>query len=1575
MAGSRSLAESAVPRSCGVGEPCALTARRLCLIWRGDWGAHSKPVTIGWLDMQKLSSEDSRLIALAEDAAEQLLDARSDENPSVYEPTDLPAAQAAVRRLAQRFEGVPGAIADALDAARNSGDLLSSDHLQGIAEIIQNADDVDATQVRLRLGPSDLWVEHDGSPVRLRDVLGLAIPWLSTKGNRADTNGRFGIGLMTLRSLSDTLEVHCHPYHVRLEDATLSSVDPPELPIGFHGLGWTTLRVPLDRREVSQDELQEWLSRWDDAALLFLRSITKVALLASDGATIHELAISRHDAGKLRPGGCRSGTTVLRQCVEAADGRSWVVYSNEAPTTPGMSRTRKATDDTTPVAIALPQYLVVGGQIHAGLPVARTRLNLFVNAQFDPLTSRQGFSNNPWNQSLVPLVAELWSQAALDLFSRDPKAAWQAVPVPDDTGEPDEPSFIGWLENAVIASARERVAAQLTFPVPEHGELGLSRLAVEAEPLEHILTVTETAWLAGLPAALPFEVRDQDAIWREVLDDWRSAGANIREPVGVERALDLLEGETRSPLSTIELAAAGLDAGLDHLLSDLPCIIANDGRRVVPPRRDDPETLATSATSLAEQLGVVTLLHSAYLGDGVAARIVLRWLRESGALLEDLDDRLVVRRLSAAGKAGRQLEKPLTDEQVLALRAAFERMELAELQELAPNIGNAVSLQAFEYQTRGRNKTQKAAVARPVDAYLPRTVDRETDSFAVAADRSPGISWLSDHYAGILRSSSGRAGIGAQRFLRLLGAETTPRLRLHPESDRYYSGDPRPGLSRSIAGGPSDRGQALVAIGADYTLNDRGCPALAAVILDISRVRRGKGKRRRRASAVLASLARSWDRSMGEFTDVDAVYAHRGWQPRGRVPAYWLWAAQEVAWLDDESGTPRRPSELRIRTPGTEAIYGKRSPDYLHPELSQSNWRTVLASLGVSGDPSRSELVNRLKELRASSVCEDGITDEELRKETAVVYKALAHSLSTGNVSSGNSRTDLSQDRLRREFQRGPGLVFSTWGWLPPLSVLSGPPIFGEYMAFAPAIAETERLWEALRLRQPSLEDCLAVIRAIARTRRPLDSGDEAVMLETLRALASHCEGNITTQVRDKLRALPLWTSQGWMRKRPVYATDDPVLAASLKDRLPLWEPGGELQQFRQMLGLLRVEEVGAGAEVIEPELAIEDDDLSDLFRLALQQLQDDLSRNDPELAKTARMSWDLLGRFSVHVHPTLSLVVTTGGKGAEVQYECEVAAKVDQDRGVLFVGDRTEMSRVDSGGRAVAALFDGDTRRVAQAWRAACDQAESGRLVRAAIELAEQRKQRQQERTEQEIRERTMALGRETAARHYNNVTSRGRNGTTPSPSVDDASREGDANAASRRVLVDPDSLTLVSRQGKLEEKGPAPGRKTAGNAVPAAPRPGVGGPTSRSSITLYTPLDRETVGLELLRMVLGSDHDEIEDLRAQRGVGADAIDELQRFYELKVHAGGEPDQVTLTNAEVKRALTTKDFFLVVVSSVEGVDANPKVRIIVDPLRHLQPAESGAITLTGIRGATSRTYDFTQIDVSTPEGALADPG
>ena len=1312
---------------------------------------------------------------------------------------------------------------------------------------------------------------------------------------------------------------------------------------------------------MSPEELEEWLDRWDDAALLFLRSISKVTLHGQEGAPIRQLATSRHDAAEVLLDEWNPSRRVSLQRVEAADGRSWIVYGEEVPAPAGVLRARKATEATTPIAIALPQYPIDHGQIHAGLPVARTRFPIFANAQFDPLTNRRDFANNEWNRALVPLVADLWSWAALDLFSRDPKAAWRAMPLPDATEGDGPSSFTYRVEEAIIGEARQGVASRLSLLVPGQGKFPLSQLAVEAQSLEQILTVAETAELAGLRATLPFGVRDEAGRWRTVLDDWRRSGADIPDEVSVEQALEIVGDETRPASSTVALVAAGLEEGLNRRLLNLPCIISQDGRHIIPPSGDSPSAVAVETTPLAEQLGIVTLLHAAHLGGGKAADTVLKWLRSCGALLDVSDNRDVVRRWAAAGKSGRRIATLLTDQQVQALRDAFEGMDLEELRDLGPNVGRGISLEAYEYVSKGRKKQRKTTSARPADAYLPRAIDREPDSFPIAASNSLGIAWLSDRYARILRSPSGREGIGAQRFLRLLGAETAPRLRLHPMLEPRYASDSRRGLPVLMSGGPRVRSQAMQSRSATYTLQDRDCPALAATTQDIARMRLKK-ERRKRAGALLATLGRAWDRLFSDFSEVDSALDDYGWKDRGRIPAYWLWEIGAIAWLDDESGTPRRPSDLRLRTHGNVAIYGQDSPDYLHPDFDQSNWRTVLAALGVSVDPSRFELVTRLKEIRDDADQEGRWTPEELKRETSVIYKALAQSLAPET-----GRSDRSLEQLRRDFQHGSGLMFTDLGWLPPRGVLAGPPIFGRFKAFAPAIADTGPLWAALRLRAPSLEDCVDVIRAVAR--KPLMPGpdEEAILLQTMRALESHAGTCVTAQARQKLRRLPLWTSKGWRRDRPVYVTDDPVLATGLRDWLPLWEPGGELQQFRSLLNPLRVEEIRAtSAEVIEPGLATEHEESSELFESALRHLQEDLARNDPRLAQSIRVPWQLLEGFRVYVHPSLSLGVPTGHDGVGVSYQCNVMAKVDRDRGVVFVQDPAELTRVDSGGRAIATLFEGDSRQLALAWRAACDRAESGRHARL-IELAEQRSKREQDQTESDIARRMAEFREHTDAKHRALDGTRQRSAITSSSLASTVNAQEDhkapATSDSPRVLVDLQDLRLVDPLGRIEKQEATPRPKTGSKGRLTDPKLGDGGPRSGMPIRLYSDLDKETVGLELLRKLFSSKQAEISDLRAQRGVGADAIDELHRFYELKVSAGAEPDQITMTGAEVKRARTIPDFFLVVISGIEGVDARPRVRVIVDPLSQLQPTESGSITLSGVRSATSLTYDFAPSD------------
>ena len=1494
-------------------------------------------------------------IAAAKQAAELIFSTNDTDAVTAYEPRNTQEADAAVRRFAELFDALPDKITRALDAARDSGDLVSSDRLQGLAETIQNADDAGASEVRFSLRSNELLVSHDGEPVRLQHILGFAIPWLSTKVDQASAIGRFGIGLTTLRSLSPAFEIHCPPYHVRVGKPTLSPIKRPSLPPAFQEPDWTTLRVPVETGTLSSEEIEQWLNQWDDASLLFLRFVSRVTLLSPRGVPIRELNLSRIDNGVVEIDKASTMQIVLRQRAEASDGRSWVVYSTDFPSPFGVLRRRKATGTTTPISVALPLRPTEAGRIHAGLPVARTASPILASAQFDPLTNRLALAETEWNKALVPLVADLWTEAALDLFSGDPKVAWHAMPITEAYESADKASLVGLIEKEVADRASRRLSSRLSFPVFGQNKTRLSQLAAEVLALEGILTEAEIASLSGLPATLPSSARDHEGRWRSVLKDWRSAGADLPEPVSVERALDLIGNETRSPESTIALAAAALDENLHKSLLKLPCVVVHDGGHRVPPAGDSPEAIAAETTVLAEQLGVVTRLHVSHLRDDESARKVLEWLEKSGALIDGSDERVLVDRLAASGKSGGRIKEPLTDDQIKALRRAFELMDRTDQRAIGESVGRAISLEAYTYEDNQR----RTVFASPVDTYLPRRIDRDPESFAVAAEETPRPVWLSDRYATVLRSSAGRSGIGAQRFLRVLGANSAPRPRPHPSLERRYVGLPL-GLRSWVSGGPEARRQALVKRDATHTLQDYDNPDLQAVTDDISRESNAK-QRRNRALAILAVLGRAWDRHLSDFAEVDAANAYFQWHIKGGFQAFWLWQAGDVPWLDDESGTARRPSELRIRSQGNIALYGEKSPDFLHKDFSQLKQANIIRAMGVSGDPSRSELVGRLKRLRDEPAdATRGITSLNFKHEAAVVYRALAHDLES------NSNPDLTVDRLRNEFQSGSGLVLTNLGWRPPAEVLAGPPIFHNYRAFAPSVPDADQLWQVLTLRKPSPNDCLKAIHRITRKRDGPDHSDETILLETLRELASHYNNGNSLAPR-RLRNLALWTREGWARKRPVFATDDPILAKGLRGQLPLWEPGGDLEQFRSLITPLRVKELTTSdTDIIDPMSAYDDPEAKELFRSALDLLAEDLARNDPRLGESIVVPWKRLRDFRVSVHPSLSLGVRTTSDTSNAQYICLVDAKLDTGQDRLFIRDPSVLARVDGGGRALAAAFRGNTRRLAQAWRAACDRAEDGIEARR-VELAQHRADRERADFSQGLAKSTAAFQERTATAAERSGRSVVSESVTSSTGRQNNDGPRITTAGNPRILVNPSLLRIVDREGRKDEGKKNTGSHSRRGGSLVEPRQESSAPRNRTALPEYSSIDRETVGMELVRKLLGTDREAIMDLRTQRGVGADAIDRMKAFYELKVYTGAEPDQVTLTDAEFRRALKTRDYFLIVVSEIEGSNARPKVRVFVNPLGQLQPTGSRSITLTGVRTAPSLVYEFEQIDDTSP--------
>lgn len=1507
-------------------------------------------------------AHDDELVARAITTAEYLFKTdEPDKTGGLFEPSDEVTAKAAITRLSELFAEVSGLPKTVMERSRNSGDLVSSDPLQGLAEVVQNADDVEATEIVLQLGRGELLVSHNGNQVQLPHILALATPWLTTKGGQAALMGRFGIGLTTLRSLSETFEVHCEPYHVQFGDPFVSSIRARRLPTGLDQAGWTTFRIPLSKVAVGAEELSDWLGRWDDSAMLFLRTVSKIVLRSMHGENVTTLGISRGSIEDVAVGPI-SNSGVSRQQVTAQDGRSWIVYRSEFPTPKDVVRAQKATEPTTPVAIALPLHEVNEGRIHAGLPVAATRMAVFANAQFDPTTSRQEFPENEWNKALVPIVAELWSVAVLDAFDRDPRSAWQAIPIGEVPEDQRHMPIISRLESEVIVSAREHIAVNLTLPLAGEGRLPLRELAVEDKPLAGVITPEEIAGLAGLEATLPADIRDACGRWWEVLADWRSAGVDIPEPVSVEQALALLEDEARAPGGVIALSSIALKEGLGKRLLELPCVIAHDGRRLVPPLKDAPEAVALQVSPLAQQLGVVTALHSAHLADDLDAKRVLDWLRECGAVVDGTDDREVVQRLAAAGRSDRPNPRVLELEQVQALRAVFERLESEERQRFGADVGRAVELDAFEYEVTGRRKRRKKTTVEPARAYLPKTIDRAEKGFAVAAGKAPGIAWISGHYVRHLRSSLGRQqeGVGARKFLRLLGVETAPRTRPHPQLRQQYVVDPRLALAATLDDGVSARTEELKSRSATDTLDDRDSPDLKVVVEDIARVRNGP-QRRKRAAALISTLVRAWVDRLGEYAQVHSVFAYHRWNETGETPAYWIWQGRDVAWLDDERGKPRLPSELRVRTDATKAVYGADSPNFLHSELHSRSWQPVLSALGVEGAPSRGQLVTRLKELRAAMQA-DEYPAGEAEKEAAVVYKALARSLQ-----GPRPRSDLNRNQLKREFASGDGLILTNSGWRTPQRVFGGDAILGNYSVFAPAVSDTDALWDALGLSPPSVMDCVSAIRKISR-RASVDEQDAAILLDALRVIAGGYGETPTAKERRALRELPLLTTLGWIRQRPVYATDDRSLAEGLGDRVPIWQPGGELHQFASIVEALRVLPIDAAeAQVVDPDLAEDDEEYTDLFCEAVRQLHEDLVRNEPGLARSIKVAWERLESLRVRLHPSLTLRVSVEGGGRR-QYDCPVAVKVDVGRGVVFVRRQKDLAHVDRGGRALSMLFSGNGRPLAHAWRGAWDRADEGRPA-TILELAQERRARAERENDESLENRMATFRKGKSGRHQTgHRAGGGKSWENNEPSKSEKSNStGTGNGKDvdppRRDLVSLSTLRLrCPEEQETEEtertKGRKRPRRTGGGGL-VEPR-GAVPPNTGTTRPNYTSEQKESIGLKLLQMVVGR---ELVDVRGQRGVGADALDKEEGlYYELKVSGGNEPDFVSLTASEVIRAAAAKDkFVLAVVSGVEGVDACPTVRLVFDPLKELEVGtEDRKIKLIGIRRLQNRdVYQF----------------
>ncbi len=1457
-------------------------------------------------------------------------------------------ARAAVDRLGEIIATTPSILRASIKGAGKGASTLSPRPFQGIIECLQNADDLGASRLCIvyrSIPRPELLIVHNGSPVTLANVGAMLLPWLSTKDDDPEASGRFGIGQRTLGSLGGPIAIHASPFHFIMGDYGPETCEPEVEVAGVYSETDrdTMILVPLFST-VTGESVAEAIRELGVDALVFMKSIRSIQFCHLDDPSENlDFAVDVISLGErlISFGGDDTSVELAEvQTVtsdDAAEVRTYRRYMTRRTVKPSERRSNKATGDTTPIGICVPMNGQRSLCLYDRMPLPMfTGLPIGLNAQFDPDSARSTLQPTKWNEARFADLGKLVVWAALEAFAENTALGWSHVPLEAEVEQGD-----GWTKSRImdlVATCHKELIEQLEVNTPV-GSILVPDLAYEEVDLEPLLTEQDIERLRPDSAAMHLAGRDSEGRWRLVLDELGQS-----DVVGFVEALEILDGDTeRSPDWFIAFASLAEKNKMTRQFVTRASILLEDKTVTACPLKSDTWVLVKRASpeALATRLGLARTIHSAYLEPESSASAFVSKLESFGALFDNRDTNAdVFAILGRAPSIGAETKATvrLEDEELLELRNAWAELTRDQRSALGPRIARCIELMAVWYDASGR---RQKGWARPVEMYLPAAIDREVDSFAKAAGRAVGLKWADPGYAKLLKRRSGRSAIGAQRLLAAWGVGREPRLIMPSDERVLWTRDTTPASPLS-AMQTADQLHAIRS-GRSYThlIDDHWSPDAEAVAADIAKA--PVKSRRRRAIAFLATLSRGWDRRYSEVATTFPAYAYNGYWHRGEeVRATWLARLADIKWMPDGGNGLQCPSDLQLQVSGVAPRPNERSMTVakFDGHILRSG---ILAALGVKSGPTQRDLVSRLQVLSKKPVS-DAVT-----KEAFLTYQLLAASLR--DRSEGVPEGRMTDAQLRNAFRAGrdgPGLLLVGKQWNSPEQVLRGPAIFGSYRAFAPHIEGLESLWTALGVGLPTAIDAIAVLKEMANG--PPTPTELGVAIRAL-TLVSGAVHNMSPQLRTTLRKLPLWTGQKWAVERPIYVLEGEALLAAAPASMAVWRPGlssfAVLESLLEPLGVVKLSPSDFRATSTPAYGIAEGESLRPTFSGAVSLLRQELVRADQPLLDSLSVDWDELLAAPVVIDPELSIVATL--QTGEVVLSAR--AHVEREPLRLIIRDASEAATAEGAGAAVASLFKGDRQKAAWAWAAVWPRAILGEKAEGAL-LPKIRADRGEalERLEKLAKQANQRTGKKKNGK--SNKSNPAKSKTSQPVQVRKLRELNDLEPSKGTIVneaAEPTGSLIFAKRRKTEERTFKPGGG-AGDKLGSLPVRTVLPPSS----------DRESMALEAVRRALRLDFPQLNDLRAVRGVGVDAVDELRQCYEIKMTASAKmPTDVTLTASEVEAAKNDPDFFLAIVSGLEEGVGQLRVRFIFDPLATLDVRIRGDLTLTGVDKAAALEFTF----------------
>ncbi|SDU32578.1 sacsin N-terminal ATP-binding-like domain-containing protein [Pseudomonas yamanorum] len=1407
---------------------------------------------------------------------------------ALVDPRSPAFAHAMIDASVEELRNSKGLLKKMIDRATAGAEDLAVAQFQGVIEVIQNADDVRANEVRfaLRDGPRgrQLLIVHDGEPVTCHNVLGMALPYLTSKTERTDQRGRFGIGMKTLKRVADAIAVHSAPYHFSSDQQRFGRIDAEPEITGFYEPSSETLLVADLSETFEEESLSDWFDTWRDEGLMFLASVSRFRWCEINGTTRSERSLvfspwvnsdySLHHQGMMR----------LQSRHVVGPENNWTIWRATVQVPTHLHPAHKARSDETNISIALGAQEGMSGLFIGFRTQVTVSLPFSLDAQFDPSTSREAIIENAWNSWLIDRTCDVVATISAGLLASEPKRAWAMVPLAEEgVGETND----YWLHKRFslgLQAARNWLGREALICL-RSGISPLANVVYEDEVLDGLLDEEDLGRMVVGLNPLEADIRDIKERWRQVL---RALG--VSRVLGTEALLESLENgsfESKPASWWVESGSRLVLHHPDDGLFDRAFLLSH--RHLALSCKEFGETarplvFGATPSPFSERWGLLERLHWAY-AQGDVGETVINWLETNAAFVTALDART---ELAAFAEAFKDQKIDITDDDLRNLRARFDEIPDQQAEPLGLEIGAVLRVDGHVFKS-GKASRQKVSLA---ESYLCKTLDGENSTWPDAAGATTNIQWISARYEAVLKTEAGKwakrkredgsVSRGPRKFLSLLGGESAPRVMRLDERVRWG------GVRRSAD---------LRQKGAELVRYDQLSPDLSRVLHSLLAL--SKRDARVRSSALLRTLSRNWDRVYSTRSAVPAEHmAIKYTYSRGEISAAWLNELRDSRWIAVGRGELVVPQSAVLRTPETQTTYSTFVCDIVGREINSS----LVASLNLITDVRIGDLLATLEKLRDSG-------EVVTHAQTLPLYRTIAKRCPP--VTSYNARIgELSVQELRQRFLANGGLIHvGESKWRGPNELMMGMDIFHDRQSFVPGGIACTNLWVMLGVEEPDFDDCIQFCRDLAGS--PYDPDAEAVLMDVYRYMEG-IKDLIEPRHRAKLRTLPVRCEDGWTTARPVFYVENSELRNQFAKNilsLKFWIAPCDVRDLTHLMKFLAIVTLSPSLKIeAENEEAVEYGEQTRLrFLHALDHLSTELARSAPALRDRIAIGWDELKALPLMVYQQLIPVMATSPDLPMPGVLVLLRAFMQESPPAFHFRD-DDIGDRDSAGKVIASMFPVEGRRRIDAeWVLAWQKSRD--IVTAEIRLAsdEKRNDAMQEAAaaiNASLKEKIIVTQPKSSGAYVKPRTLKESVGAVVGATI---------NLGVTRVKP------AAKPVGILKTKPPSPS-DTIESSSPSAP-------------AAYTNADLEQRGWEILVQALETSADRrLVDFRKRQGVGADGVFEWKTFVEMKATARSPQSQIELSNNEFKRAKERgSDFILALVSGLE-TGYRDEVRLIFDP-------------------------------------------